>query len=124
MHLHFSPFQFATAVQVSDYDVSAKKVVATLKKLTRKDTAESHRLGMGSVMSCSEADMIPGSPNAFISPNPVGVMADIKKPMAPTGISRGMAPKSAPAYDHSYRTRGREHYGDRAVVATHGDMIV
>jgi len=119
-HLHYSPFQFATAVEVSEYDVNAKKVVATLKKLTSKD--KTHDLH--STMSCSEAAMIPGSPNAFISPNPVGVMKDIKKPMAPTGVSKGVAPKSAPAYDHSYRSRGREHYGDRPVVMTNGDAIV
>jgi hypothetical protein len=68
--------------------------------------------------------MIPGTPNAFISPNPVGVMKDLKKPMAPTGVSRGMAPKAAPAIDYTHRNKGREHYGDRAVVATRGDMIV
>jgi hypothetical protein len=120
MHLHYSPFQFATGVQVSDYDVSAKKVVATLKKLTKSDKTRD----MGSTMSCHEAAMIPGTPTAFISPNAVGTMKDLKKPMAPTGVSRGMAPKSAPAYDHSYRSRGRQHYGDRAVVMTNGDAIV
>jgi hypothetical protein len=120
MHLHYSPFQFATAEEVSTNDVSVKKVVATLKKLTSKDkTRDLH-----STMSCADAAMIPGSPNAFISPNPIGVMADIKKPMAPTGVSKGVVPKAAPAYDYSHRNKGREHYGDRAVVATRGDMIV
>jgi hypothetical protein len=119
-HLHYSPFQFATAVEVSDYDVSVKKVVNTLKKLTRHD--KTHNLG--STMSCAEAASIPGSPTAFISPNKIDTMRDIKKPMAPTGVSRGMVPKAAPAYDHSYRSRGREHYGDRAVVMTHGDALV
>ena len=122
MHLHYSPFQFATDEQVSEYDVSAKKVVSTLKKMTSKDAKAARNLDC--TMSCADAAMIPGSPNAFISPNPVGVMKDLKKPMAPTGVSKGVAPKSAPAIDHSYRNRGREHYGDRAVVATRGDMIV
>ena len=120
MHLHFSPFQFSTAEQVSESDVSVKKIVATLKKLTKSDKTHD----MGSTMSCADAAMIPGTPNAFISPNPVGVMADLKNPIAPTGVSRGVAPKAAPAYDHSYRNKGREHYGDRAVVATRGDAIV
>ena len=120
MHLHYSPFQFATGVEVSDYDVSVKKVVAALKKITKKD--KTHDLH--STMTCAEAAKIPGSPTAFISPNSIDTMRDIKKPMAPTGVAKGVAPKAAPAYDHSYRTRGREHYGDRAVVATRGDALV
>jgi len=121
-HLHYSPFQFATGVEVSDYDISAKKVVATLKKMTKKDTAKIRNLD--STMSCADACMIPGSPTAFISPNAIDTMRDIKKPMAPTGVSKGVAPKAAPSYDHAYRSRGREHYGDRSVVMTKGDAIV
>lgn len=117
-HLHYSPFQFATVEQVSNTDVSAKKVLKTLKKLTRHDKTHD----MGSTMSCSEAEMIPGSPTAFISPNPTGVMKDLKMPMAPVGVAP--APKAAPAFDHSYRTRGRAGYGDRPVVMTHGDALV
>jgi len=109
-HLHYSPFQFATDVQVSNTEVSAKKVVKTLKKLTSKDKTHD----MGSTMSCAEACMVPGSPTAFISPNPVGVMKDLKMPMASVGVCE--APKAAPAYDHSYRSRGRQGYGDRAMV--------
>ena len=119
-HLHYSPFQFATAVEVSTCDVSAAKIVKTLKKITKKD----HKQNLNSTMPCAEAAMIPGTPTAFISPNRVGTMKDIKMPIAPTGVSRGAAPKAAPAYDHSYRTRGREHYGDRKVVKTLGDAIV
>jgi hypothetical protein len=119
-HLHYSPFQFATGVEVSTYDVSVKKLVKTLKKITSKD--KTHDLG--ATMSCAAAASIPGSPTAFISPNKIDTMRDIHKPMAPTGVAKGVAPKASPAYDHSYRTRGREHYGDRAVVMTHGDMIV
>ena len=120
MHLHYSPFQFATAEQVSETEVSGKKIVKTLQKLTRKDTAALR--SMDCTMSCSEAAMIPGSPTAFISPNPVGVMKDLKMPMAAVGVAA--APKAAPAYDHSYRTRGRQGYGDRPVVMTKGDAIV
>ena len=118
MHLHYSPFQFATGEQVATTDVNVKKVISTLKKLTRKDKTHD----MHSTMPCYEAEMIPGTPTAFISPNRVGVMKDIKMPMAPVGVVA--APKAAPAFDHSYRTRGRQGYGDRAVVKTLGDVIV
>jgi hypothetical protein len=111
MHLHYSPFQFATAEEVADCDVSATKVVKTLKKLTAKDTSKTH--DMKSTMPCASASMIPGTPNAFISPNPVGVMKDIKMPMAPTGVVKPMAEQRG--YDHSYRTRGRAEYGDRSL---------
>lgn len=116
MHLHYSPFQFATGVEVSTYDVSASKVVKTLKSLTKKDTSKTHN--MGSTMSVEEASRIPGSPNAFISPNPVGTMKDLKMPMAPTGICY---PASSKPYDDSYRGRNRVHYGDRKSYA--GDSI-
>jgi hypothetical protein len=109
MHLHYSPFQFATAVEVSEGDVSVYKVAKTLKTLTKKDTSKTHN--MGSTMSCSDAAKIPGSPNAFISPNPIGAMKDIKMPMASTGIAP--VPKGAQHYDQSYRNRSRVGYGDR-----------
>lgn len=120
MHLHYSPFQFATGEQVSDTAVSGKKIIKTLQKITRKDTAAVRN--MDSTFPSSEASMIPGTPNAFISPNPVGVMKDIGMPMAAVGVAA--APKAVPAYDHSYRTRGRSGYGDRPVVMTKGDAIV
>jgi len=110
-HLHYSPFQFATDVQASNTDVSAKKVVKTLKKLTRKDMTHD----LHSTMSVAEAAMIPNTPTAFISPNPIGVMKDLKMPMAAVGVCE--APKAAPAFDHSYRMRGRQGYGDRAMVS-------
>jgi len=118
MHLHYSPFQFATDVEVSNTDVSVKKVAKTLKKLTKSDKTHD----MHSTMSCAQAAMIPGTPTAFISPNPPGTMKDLKLPMAPVGVAP--APKAAAAYDHSHRTRSRQGYGDRAVVMTHGDAIV
>lgn len=113
MHLHYSPFQFATAEQVSDYDISAKKIVKTNNKLTSKDTKKVHNLD--STMSCNDAAMITESPNAFISPNPVGTMKDMKTTMAPVGLCPTRAPKTtAPHYNDEYRTRGRVGYGDRA----------
>ena len=71
-HLHYSPFQWATSVEASEHDVSAKKVVKKLKKLTAKDKLHVK------LMSCEEAHSIPGSPNAFISPNSVDGMRMIR----------------------------------------------
>ena len=107
MHLHYSPFQFATAEEVSTGDVSVKKVVRVLKALTKSDKIKD----MGSTMSCAAAAEIPGTPTAFISPNPVGAMKDLKAPMAPALVRHTVA--GAPAYDHEYRSRGRMGYGDR-----------
>lgn len=112
MHLHYSPFQAATGLEVVTSDISVPKILKTLKRLVKKDTSKTHN--MGSTMSCSEAEKIPGSPNAFISPNSVNAMKDIHKPLAPTGVSRGVVPKSAPAIDHTYRNRNRVGYNDRA----------
>ena len=85
MHLHYSPFQWATDVEVVDSDVSVGKVLKTLKALTKKDTSKTH--DMGSTMPCSAAAAIPGTPTAFISPNLPGVMKDLKMPMAPVGVA-------------------------------------
>jgi hypothetical protein len=109
MHLHYSPFQFATGVEVSTSDVDAGKVVKTIKTLTKKDDSKTRN--MNCTMPCAAAESIPGTPTAFISPNPVDSMRDIKMPMAAIG-GRVHAP-SSPAYDHSYRTRNRAGYGDR-----------
>ena len=73
VHLHYTPFQFATEVQVADHRVGAKKVVAKLKKMTARDKPPAPKL-----MSCEEARSIPGTPTAFISPNPVDVMRTAK----------------------------------------------
>jgi hypothetical protein len=109
MHLHYSPFQFATGVDVSTCDVDGRKIAKTIKMLTKKDTSK--KQNMMCTMTCAEADAIPGTPTAFISPNPVGSMKDIKMPMAALGVCP--KPSSAPAYDQSYRNRMREGYGDR-----------
>ena len=71
-HMHYSPFQFATEVQASENEVNVKKIVKTLKRKTAKDKITPH------LMSREEAHSIPGTPNAFISPNSVDVMRSIK----------------------------------------------
>jgi hypothetical protein len=77
-HLHYSPYQWATAVQASEGDVSAKRILAVNKKLTRKDKIKTDHLK--STLTRAEAHEIcyNRSPNAFISPNSVGGMRDIK----------------------------------------------
>jgi len=77
MHLHYSPFQHATGVEVSEYDIDAHKVAKTIKKLISKDTSKTRN--MGSTMSCEQAAMVPGTPTAFISPNKIDSMRDIKE---------------------------------------------
>lgn len=109
MHLHYSPYQFATDTQAANCEVDAHKVVKTLDALTRKDTAKVRN--MGSTMTVAEAAAIPLTPTAFISPNPVDVMRDIKKPMAATGVK---SVSNAKPYDPTYRNRMREGYGDRS----------
>lgn len=68
VHMHYSPFQFATSEQVAERDVGVKKAVAKLNKMTARDKL------IPKLMSCEEARSIPGTPTAFISPNPVDVM--------------------------------------------------
>jgi hypothetical protein len=68
VHMHYSPFQFATSKQVAEGDVGVKKVVAKLKKMTARDKLTPK------LMSCEEARSIPGTPTAFIAPNSVDVM--------------------------------------------------
>lgn len=68
---------------------------------------------MGCVMTCEQAARIPGTPTAFISPNPVGTMKDIKMPMAPTGVPD--KPMASAAYDFAHRSKMRQGYGDRGV---------
>jgi hypothetical protein len=68
VHIHYSPFQFATSEQASANDVNGKKVVKTLKRMTAKDKL------VPKLMSCEEARSIPGTPTAFISPNTPDVM--------------------------------------------------
>jgi hypothetical protein len=68
VHTHYSPFQFATSEQVAEHKVGVKKMASKLKKMTARDKLTPK------LMSCDEAKSIPGTPTAFISPNPVDVM--------------------------------------------------
>jgi len=111
MHLHYSPYQHATGVEVVTYDVSTKKVLKTLEGMTKADRMKTRK--MDSVMSCEQASRIPGTPTAFISPNSIGAMKDIHMPMAALG--KMGKPESAPAYDHTHRGKMRQGYGDRGV---------
>lgn len=72
MHLHYSPFQFATAEQAATHDVNANKVIKTLKRKTAGDKL------MPKLMTREEAHSIPGTPTAFISPNSPDVMRTAK----------------------------------------------
>jgi hypothetical protein len=68
VHTHYSPFQFATSEQVAEHKVGVKKMASKLKKMTARDKLTPK------LMTCDEAKSIPGTPTAFISPNPVDVM--------------------------------------------------
>jgi hypothetical protein len=72
--MHYSPYQFATNVGIEGDDLqSGKKVRKVTKRLTARD-----KLPKPALLSCEEAKMIPGTPNAFISPNSTDVMRMIK----------------------------------------------
>lgn len=71
-HMHYSPFQFATAEQAAENDVNVNKVIKTLKRKTTGDKITPK------LMSREEALTIPGTPTAFISPNSVDVMRTAK----------------------------------------------
>lgn len=73
MHLHYSPFQFATSEQASEgYVMPAKKQIAKMKKMVKV-------FPKPALMSCADAHEILAlkSPTAFISPNEVDVMRTI-----------------------------------------------
>ena len=76
MHLHYSPYQFATAEQVAE----PKKQVVKEKKYLVKSVAERKAAtrNLGATMSCAEAHEISSLPNAFISPNLPDVMRQSK----------------------------------------------
>lgn len=73
-HLHYSPFQWANSVQASEQDVSAKKVVKTLNKITAKDAAKAKQIPTTMPRAAAHEVIANVSPNAFISPNPPDVM--------------------------------------------------
>lgn len=73
-HLHYSPFQWANSVQASEQDVSAKKVIKTLSKITAKDAAKAKQIPTTMPRAAAHEVIANVSPNAFISPNPPDVM--------------------------------------------------
>lgn len=73
IHLHFSPFQFATEVAASSGHVVPVKKQITKAKARERKIAPPH------LMSREEAHAIHKSPNAFVSPNPPDVMRMIKR---------------------------------------------
>jgi hypothetical protein len=72
MHLHYSPYQFATDEQAATNTVNVTKVIKTLKRKTAGDKLVSK------LMTRDEAHTIPGTPTAFISPNTPDVMRTAK----------------------------------------------
>ena len=72
VHLHYSPFQWATGVQVAEDDVNVKKVLKRNREMTKKDHAKAKVIP--TTMTRDEAHMIIGSPTAFISPNSIDAM--------------------------------------------------
>jgi len=76
MHLHYSPYQFATSEQVAE----PKKQVVKEKKYLMKSYTERKTMtrNLGATMSCAEAHEVSSLPNAFISPNLPDVMRQTK----------------------------------------------
>lgn len=77
-HQHYSPYQWATGVQVSNDDVNVFKIRKVQSKLTAKDTAKAKVIPTTMPVDQAHAVIFAKSPNAFISPNSVGAMKDIK----------------------------------------------
>ena len=76
MHLHYSPFQFATAEQVAE---PKKKIVREKKFMLHAHTErKTATRNLGCTMSCVEAHQASSLPNAFISPNLPDVMRQSK----------------------------------------------
>jgi hypothetical protein len=76
MHLHYSPFQFATVEQVAQ---PKKQVVKEKKYLVNAHAArKSATRDLGCTMTREEAHQVCSLPNAFISPNLPDVMRQSK----------------------------------------------
>jgi hypothetical protein len=75
-HMHYSPFQFSTAEQT----ILPKKEVIKEKKLmvSLKADRKSKTHDLGSTMPLAVAHSVSDLPNAYISPNGVAQMKDIK----------------------------------------------
>ena len=76
MHLHYSPFQFATGEQLAE----PKKQVVKEKKYMVKTSSDRKTAtrNLGCTMTCMEAHEASSMPNAFISPNLPDVMRQSK----------------------------------------------
>ena len=76
VHMHYSPYQFATAEQMAE----PKKQVVAERKEWKKMTEEQNRKtrNLGSTMPVSVAHVVSSRPQAFISPNPPDVMRSSK----------------------------------------------
>ena len=75
-HLHFSPFQFATAQQLA---VPQKQVVKERKYLAHCNSERKMATrDLGCCMSVAHAHEVSSLPNAFISPNLPDVMRQSK----------------------------------------------
>lgn len=75
-HMHYSPFQFSTAEQTilpKKEVVKEKKLMVSLKAERKKKTHD-----LGCTMPLVVAHSISNLPNAYISPNGVSQMKDIK----------------------------------------------
>jgi hypothetical protein len=70
--LHYSPYQWATAVQVSEDEVSVRKTLKTMKKITAPDARKAKIIP--TTMTRAQAHEITGTPTAFISPNSIDGM--------------------------------------------------
>ena len=75
-HLHYSPFQWSTAEQT----ILPKKEVMKEKSLLVTSIADRKRKtrNLNSTIPLGIARSVSSHPNAFISPNSVDVMRDIK----------------------------------------------
>ena len=76
VHMHYSPYQFATSEQLAE----PKKQVVKEKKYLVKSVAERKAAtrNLSCTMTCAEAHEISSLPNAFISPNSPDVMRQAK----------------------------------------------
>jgi hypothetical protein len=75
-HMHYSPFQFSTAEQTilpKKEVIKEKKLMVSLKADRKKKTHD-----LGCTMPLTVAHSISDLPNAYISPNGVAQMKDIK----------------------------------------------
>lgn len=75
---HYSPYQFATGVQVSEGEVDAYRIKRIQTKLTAKDTAKAKAIPTTMTREQAHAVIFASAPNAFISPNSVDGMRQIK----------------------------------------------